>query len=232
VSAATSSSTSSRPRTALVTGAARGIGKAIADSLSEHQVLVLTPPRQELDLASIQSVQSWISRTPQTINILVNNAGENPVGPLDGITPETWARAMTVNLTAPLLLLQHCARSMRATGWGRIVNISSCYSIATRTGRASYGAAKAGLNSITRSAALEFASDGVLVNSVCPGFVETDLTRANNSPAQIAALAAQVPLGRLAQPAEIARLVAFLTSDDNTYITGQTIVIDGGFLLQ
>lgn len=225
-------SASLQPRTALVTGAARGIGRAIADGLRARGNIVLTPVRQELDLSSLESVQNWMAHMSRPVDILVNNAGENPIGPLDGVSPETWERALTVNLTAPLLLLQHCARSMRTAGWGRIVNISSCYSIATRAGRAPYGAAKAGLNSLTRSAALEFAPDGVLVNSVCPGFVETDLTRANNTPAQIAALAAQVPLGRLAQPEEIARLVTFLTSTENTYLTGQTIVIDGGFLLQ
>jgi 3-oxoacyl-[acyl-carrier protein] reductase len=219
-------------KVSLVTGAARGIGHAIAKALRARGDTVITPSRSELDLGCLDSVQRWIKGSPGQIDILINNAGENPIGPLDGVTPEAWNRSLTVNLTAPMLLMQHCARSMRSAGWGRIVNISSCYSLTTRAGRAPYGAAKAGLNSLTRSAALEFATEGVLVNAVCPGFVETDLTRQNNTPQQIEALAAQVPLGRLGQPDEIARLVAFLTSSENTYLTGQTIVIDGGFLLQ
>jgi 3-oxoacyl-[acyl-carrier protein] reductase len=225
-------SASSVPRVALVTGAARGIGCSIANALRARGDTVLAPERAELDLASLESVQAWLRRPRPIVDILVNNAGENPIGPLDGVALDTWQRALAVNLTAPMLLLQSLARDMRARRWGRVVNISSCYSLATRAGRAPYGAAKAGLNSLTRSAALEFASEGVLVNAVCPGFVETDLTRRNNTPEQIRALAAQVPLGRLAQPDEVARLVAFLTSSENTYLTGQTLVIDGGFLLQ
>jgi 3-oxoacyl-[acyl-carrier protein] reductase len=219
-------------RIALVTGAARGIGFAIAEALRARGDIVLAPTREELDLSSIESVRLWLERPRPSVDILVNNAGENPIALLTDLTLDSWTRALTVNLTAPMLLLQHLARKMCARRWGRIVNISSCYSLGTRAGRAPYGAAKAGLNSLTRSAALEFASDAVLVNAVCPGFVETDLTRQNNTPEQIKALAAQVPLGRLADPVEIARLVAFLTSNDNTYLTGQTVVIDGGFLLQ
>ena len=225
-------SSSPADRVALVTGAARGIGLAIAEALRAQGTTVLAPSRAELDLGSPDSVLAWLTRPRPSVDILVNNAGENPVGPIDGISLDTWSRALAVNLTGPMLLLQHLAREMCSRHWGRIVNISSCYSIVARSGRAPYSAAKAGLNSLTRSAALEFAPHGVLVNAVCPGFVETDLTHSNNTPAQISALAAQVPLGRLAEPSEIARLVVFLASADNTYLTGQTVVIDGGFLLQ
>jgi 3-oxoacyl-[acyl-carrier protein] reductase len=221
-----------KSRVALITGGARGIGRAIAEALRARGDIVLTPTRAELDLASIESVKAWLNSSHPSVDVLVNNAGENPICPLDGVSLEDWNRAMTVNLTAPMLLLQSLAREMCAQNWGRIVNISSCYSIVSRTGRAPYGAAKAGLNSLTRSAALEFGPHGVLVNAVCPGFVETDLTHQNNSYEQILALAAQVPLGRLAFPTEIACLVSFLTSNENTYITGQSIVIDGGFLLK
>lgn len=121
---------------------------------------------------------------------------------------------------------------MRQQGWGRIVNLSSCYATVTRPGRASYGAAKAGLNSLTRTACLEFAPGNVLVNAVCPGFVSTEMTHRNNSPRQIETMCGAIPLGRLASPEEIAAFVYFLGSEANTYITGQTLVIDGGFLCQ
>ncbi len=139
---------------------------------------------------------------------------------------------MNVNLTAPFLLTQAVAPGMKARGWGRIVNISSCYSLVSRVGRMAYTASKSGLNGLTQSAAVELAPHNILVNAICPGFVETDMTRQNNNPAQIAALLAQVPMGRLAQPEEIATLVAFLVSERNTYLTGQCIPIDGGFLCQ
>lgn len=226
------SASARRQKIALVTGASRGIGAAIAENLRARGDIVLGPTREELDLASVDSVLHWLSRPRPAVDILVNNAGENPIGALDHVTPDTWARALTVNLTAPMLLLQEVAKGMCANKWGRVINISSCYSLVARAGRAPYGAAKAGLNALTRSAALEYANHGVLVNAVCPGFVETDLTRRNNTPVQIEALAKQIPLGRLASPAEIARTVAFLTSDENTYLTGQTIVIDGGFTIQ
>jgi len=219
-------------KSALVTGAARGIGAAIAAELRRQGWAVLAPARTELDLASAASVESYLAKESPTVDALVNNAGENPIAPLAQVTPESWRRAQEINLNSPLRLIQHCAAGMRARGGGRIVNISSCYSIVARAGRAPYSASKSGLNSLTRTAAIEYAPDNILVNAVCPGFVETELTRRNNSPAQIAELLRGVPLGRLAQPDEIARFVFFLLSEQNTYLTGQVIPVDGGFLIQ
>ena len=219
-------------RRVLITGAGRGIGKAIADCYSAHGHEVLAPTRKELDLSSIDAVRAFIDSGMADIDVLINNAGENKIDPLERLDLEDWQRVLSVNLTAPMLLLQAAARGMTARNWGRIVNISSCYSIVSRAGRAPYSTSKAGINALTRSAAIEYAPHNVLVNALCPGFVETDLTRRNNSPEQIAALCSQVPLGRLAKPEEIAQYVYFLGSDENTYITGQMAIIDGGFLCQ
>jgi len=232
MSTATQKYDGGRSRVALVTGAGRGIGAAIAGKLKEQGFVVLTPSRSDLDLAEPKSVQAWVSGVGHRVDILVNNAGINPIAPLKDLSLDAWTEALAVNLTAAMLLTKHFGATMCAAGWGRVVNVSSCYSMVAREGRAAYAASKAGLNSLTRSAALEFAESGVLVNSVCPGFVETEMTRRNNSPAQIDLLKKQIPLGRLAQPEEIARLVLFLVSDENTYITGQTFVADGGFLLR
>jgi 3-oxoacyl-[acyl-carrier protein] reductase len=164
--------------------------------------------------------------------VLVNNAGINPIEALGEISAENWAQTIQVNLTAPFLLIQGLAPGMTARGWGRVVNISSIWAAVSKAKRASYSAAKTGLIGLTRTSAIELAPHGVLVNAVCPGFVETELTRANNPPEALEVIRKTIPLGRLAQPEEIARFVAFLCSEQNTYLTGQSIVIDGGFVSQ
>ena len=219
-------------RTVLVTGGARGIGRSIAELYRMHGYAVATPGRAELDLASNESIQRFVAAGGTAVDVLVNNAGENKIGPLETLDPDDWDRILQTNLTAPMLLIRAAAQHMAAKGWGRVVNISSCYSMVSRAGRGPYTASKSGLNGLTRTAALEYAARGVLINALCPGFVETDMTRANNSPEQIAALCALVPLGRLAKPDEIARGVYFLGSEENTYMTGQAIVLDGGFLIR
>ena len=216
-------------RTALVTGAARGIGAAIADALRVQDVHVLDAGRADLDLSDSASIASWLGRHGGGVDVLVNNAGINVLNDIEAVTPEDWAAMVQVDLTAPLQLIQGVSPGMRARGWGRIVNISSIFGVVTRERRGAYSAVKAGLNGLTRTAAVELAPHGVLVNSVCPGYVATDLTRQNNSPADIEKIEATIPLGRLAAPDEIARLVAWLCSEANTYLTGQTILVDGGF---
>ncbi len=217
-------------RTALVTGGSRGIGQAVVRRFKAEGVRVIAPARQELDLVSTESVKSYLRRKGRPeIDILVNNAAENIVHPIPRIPLEEWERILTVNLTSAFLLIQGLAPKMAKRKWGRIVNVSSCYSFVSREGRAAYSASKGGLNSLTRTAALEFGPRNVLVNAVCPGFVLTDLTRKNNSPARMAQLARQTALNRLAKPEEIAQAVSFLCSDRNTYVTGQAIVVDGGF---
>ena len=216
-------------RTALVTGAARGIGTAIANALREQGADVLTPTRAEMDLSDPASLRDWLGRHGAGIDIVVNNAGINLLNDLEAITPEDWQQMVQVNLTAPLQIIQGVAAGMKQRRWGRIVNVSSIFGVVTRERRAAYSAVKSGLNGLTRTAAVELAPYGILVNSLCPGYVGTELTRANNSPGEIAAISATIPLGRLAEPKEIARVIAFLCSETNTYLTGQTLLVDGGF---
>ena len=216
-------------RSALVTGAARGIGAAIAEALRAQGVSVLDAGRTDLDLSDPASIAGWLGTHGSGVDILVNNAGINVINDIEAITPEDWAEMVQVDLTAPLQLIQGVSSGMKERGWGRIVNISSIFGVVTREKRGAYSAVKAGLNGLTRTAAVELAPFGVLVNSVCPGYVATDLTRQNNSPADIEKIEATIPAGRLAAPAEIARFVAWLCGEENTYLTGQTILVDGGF---
>ncbi len=220
-------------RKALVTGASRGIGRAIAESLRGAGMEVFAPPRSELDLLEPASVDRFIEvHRDVGISVLVNNAGINPIEALEEISAENWTQSLQINLNAPFRLIQGLCSGMKSKGWGRIVNISSIWAVVSKEKRVSYSAAKSAVTGLTRTSAVELAPHGVLVNAVCPGFVETELTRANNPPEALEIIRKTIPLGRLAQPDEIARLVAFLCSEQNTYITGQSIVIDGGFVCQ
>lgn len=217
--------------TALVTGGSRGIGAAIVAELQRRGVNVISPSRQELDLADANSVERYIAaQSALRIDVLVNNAGINFIKPLEEITPELWSQTFQVNLHAPFRLAQAFVPGMKARKQGRIVNISSIFSLVTKEKRAIYSTTKSGLNGLTRTLSVELGPDNILVNAVCPGYVETELTRQNNSPAEIERIAAGIPLRRMAQPEEIARFVAYLASEENTYITGQMLAIDGGFL--
>ena len=218
---------------ALVTGGSRGIGAEIAIALRRDGVEVIAPSRSELDLLDPASIDDYIeTHRDDGVDILINNAGINPIAALGDVSADDWARTVQVNLTAPFRLIQGFSPGMKSAGWGRVVNISSIWAVAAKGGRAPYASAKSGLIGLTRTTALELAPHGVLVNAVCPGYVETELTRANNTPEQLAVIRGTIPLGRLAQPEEIARFVAFLSSADNTYLVGQSLVIDGGFTCQ
>jgi 3-oxoacyl-[acyl-carrier protein] reductase len=218
-------------RKALVTGGSRGIGKAIAEQLRAAGMDVKTPGRSELDLADPTSVSGFLSRS-RDFDVLVNCAGENFPRPITEVTDSHLTQTLQVNFVSPFQLIRSIAEGMAVRGWGRIVNVSSIYSELARPGRAPYSASKSALDALTRSAALEYGSRGVLVNSVCPGFVDTELTRRNNTPEVLASLAASTALQRLARPEEIARVVEFLAGERNSYLTGQCLMIDGGFSIQ
>jgi 3-oxoacyl-[acyl-carrier protein] reductase len=219
-------------RRVFITGAARGIGAAVAAKYRDSGHEVIAPRREDLDLSSPESIKRYISAHGLECDVLINNAGENKIAPIAETQLEDWERTLNVNLTAAFLLIQATAPAMAQRGWGRIVNVSSIYSHLARGGRSPYSSSKSGLNGLTRTAAVEFARQNVLVNAVCPGFVATEMTSQNNSPEQIAVLANQTPMGRLANPPEVAELIHFLGSDLNTYLTGQSIIIDGGFSIQ
>jgi len=215
-------------RTALVTGGSRGIGRAVVTRFEQLGARVLAPSRAELDLADAAAVEAYAATLDEPVDILVNNAGINPLAGIDELSDEALDETLAVNLTAPLRLCRALAPAMAARGYGRVVNVSSVWSVVAKPRRLSYTVSKTGLNGLTRALAVELAPRGVLVNAVAPGVVATELTSRNNTPEQLAALVEQIPLGRLAGADELAELIAFLCCERNSYITGQVLICDGG----
>lgn len=218
------------PRVALVTGASRGIGLAIAKRLRADGTTVLAPGRDELDLFNDDSMARYLGNVGQPIDIIVNNAGINHIVELQQLSSLQLAQTLQINLQAPVMLVSRLVAGMKSRGYGRIVNLSSIWSLVSKEGRGAYSAAKAAINGITRTMALELGAHNILVNAVAPGYINTDLTKQNNSPEQLETIARNIPLGRLGEPEEIAELVSFLCSERNSYITGQVIAIDGGYV--
>lgn len=218
---------------ALITGGSRGIGKAAAKLFADRGYEVILPTRQELDLLDGNSVDRFVERMSlESIDTVVNNAGINEIDLLENVSDAQLEQMLMTDLISPIRLLRGLIPQLRKSPAGRIVNIGSVWAVVSKQGRSIYSAAKNGLHGITNALAIELSEAGILVNTVCPGFTRTELTQKNNTPEQIAQLSCQIPLGRMAEPEEIAKLIYFLGSVENTYITGQKIVIDGGYTIQ
>lgn len=215
---------------ALITGSSRGIGRAIAEKFKSNGYKLLTPSRKEMNLNDNTSIEAYCQKIETNIDVIINCAGINTIATLNELSDIDLNSMIQIDLVAPLKVIQCLNDKMGRTSLGHIVNISSIWSVISKEGRCGYSAAKAGINGITRTLALEFATKNILINSVAPGYVNTELTKQNNTPEDIANIASLIPLQRLAEPEEIANLVYFLSSDMNTYITGQTIIIDGGYI--
>jgi acetoacetyl-CoA reductase len=217
-------------RRALVTGAARGIGAAVAARLREQGMQVVTADRDEgcdlrFDIAADPIPDLG------AVDVCVSNAAiTDTVAPAHRMNPDQWALDIDVNLTGAFRVIQSCLAGMRERGWGRVVVISSGAALAGLPGQAAYAASKAGLLGMVKTIAAENVGKGITANAVLPGLVATEKVRA--MPAEVLErLTSTLPSGRMAEPGEVAALVAFLASEEAGYISGETIGIDGGMSL-
>ncbi len=236
-------------QTVVVTGATRGIGKSLATAFADAGATVVATGTDSEEIGALEaesgplwhyrtldftddaSVEAFLDEltTLGSVDALVNNAGINRLNPIDQVEDQDWDTVLEVNLTGPMKLSRAVARGMKQRGYGRIVNIGSVFGEVSRAGRVVYTTTKYGIRGLTVTSALDLAPHGVLVNCVAPGFVLTDLTREILSTDEREELAAQVPMGRMAEPDDMAAPILFLASTLNTYITAQTLFVDGGF---
>jgi len=239
---------------ALVTGASRGIGKAIAENLGRQGMLVVGTATSDsgaeaistnfaaagiagkgmkLDVsddASVEAVLKTIADEFGTVTVLVNNAGITRDNLLMRMKADEWDSVINTNLTSLYRVAKACLRPMMKAKTGRIINIASVVGASGNAGQTNYSAAKAGMIGFTKSLAQEVGSRGITVNAVAPGFIDTDMTK-ELPEAQRSALLSAIPLARLGQPEEIAAAVGFLASDAASYITGETIHVNGGMYM-
>jgi 3-oxoacyl-[acyl-carrier protein] reductase len=239
-------------KTIVITGGTRGIGAAMVEAFLESGAKVYATGTDlkilnelnetakskskpieylYLDFTSPNSVSDCLEILSKLdcIDVLVNNAGVNKIDTIDEIADEDWDWIHVVNLKGPFLMTRMVAQTMKPQKSGRIVNISSIFGVVSKEKRAAYSTAKWGLVGFTKAVALDLASHNILVNAVSPGFVDTELTRRVLGEKSIEEVMKKIPQQRLAKGEEIAKTVLFLTSEHNTYITGQNIIVDGGF---
>lgn len=224
---------------AIVTGAAKGLGAAIADGLETEGARVvrtdIAGAEVHLDVrdrASIDAAVEEISKSLGTPTVLVNNAGISRIGPSDSLDEGEFSEVLDINLTGVLRCSQAVGGRMLDAGRGAIVNIASINAFVGMPGRAAYCASKAALLGLTRVLAVEWAGRGVRVNAVCPGYVRTPMVERAIAQGFYSgdALRDRTPAGRLAEPTDVAAAVSFLASNDASYLTGQSLVVDGGYL--
>ena len=237
---------------ALVTGASRGIGRAIALTLAEQGFVVIGTATTEAgaagitealvalggrgialnvnDAAAVDAAIEAITKTSGGLHVLVNNAGITRDALSMRMKDEDWDAVMDTNLNAVFRMSRAVMRTMMKQRFGRIISITSVVGASGNAGQANYAAAKAGVAGMTRALARELGSRGITVNCVAPGFIATDMTEVLPE-AQKAALLAQIPVGRLGEPTEIADAVAFLASSKAAYITGSELHVNGGMYM-
>tara|TARA_B100001175_G_C19513872_1_gene645800 strand:+ start:3306 stop:4016 length:711 start_codon:yes stop_codon:yes gene_type:complete len=232
-------------KVALITGASRGIGLSISKKLYEDGFEIFGTSTSgngdnkyvdhwlKADFSEEKGIDEFLLKLEKISNIyaLINNAGINIIKTPGDITIEDYQVIQRVNLEAPFRISQKLAPLMAINNEGKIINIASIWSVVSKTNRSLYSTMKTGLLGMTRALAIDWAKYNILINSISPGFVETELTSKSLMLEEQNSIKNQIPIKRFAQPKEIAEIASFLCSKKNTYLTGQNIIIDGGFTI-
>ena len=216
----------------LITGASRGIGKKISERFNSLGAKTINLDSSNYDLKNkdeLKKLKKFIS-TKKRIDILINNAAINYSEKNLNLSEEKLDDLLNINLRAPFIITSAVSKIMKKNRYGRIINISSIASVRVRDGRTAYSSSKFAIEGFTKTLALELAEYNILVNSVAPGFIDTDMTRTMLSKSEIKKLSNQVPLKRLGKTDDIANAVIFLVSDLNNFINGHSLIVDGGFI--
>lgn len=214
---------------ALILGGKGDIGGAISHQLSLDGFEVINVGRSDFDLKSFEQIDSYFAKNGNDFDVVVHSAGLNHIKLFEQLSDDEISESLNVNLHGFLRVTRICLPHWKKNNFGRILVVSSLYGFLARRGRLPYVMAKHALNGAVKTLAIEFAEHGILVNSVSPGYIETKMTRTNNSPETIKKLLSGIPVGRLGTPQDIAEVASFLCAPKNTYLTGQDIVVDGGF---
>jgi 3-oxoacyl-[acyl-carrier protein] reductase len=225
----------------LVTGGTRGIGKSIFELFKKNGYDVYITgtslskiPNEkyyQVDFSNSESFEKFIFEiSSKKFDILINNVGTNIIKNQSDVSIVEWSKMIDVNLKSIYFISQSILKNMPSGG--KIINISSIFGVVSKELRSLYSTTKFGINGLTKSLSLEYAHKNILINSISPGFTNTELTSKSLTEEQSSELKKQVPLNRFAEPNEIAELVFFLSSEKNSYITGQNIIIDGGFTIK
>jgi 3-oxoacyl-[acyl-carrier protein] reductase len=214
---------------ALVLGGRGGIGSAISDRFRIDGREVTAVGRSEFDMGNGDQIDAFFKKNGNNFDILIHSGGLNHPNLFETLTDAEIRESLEVNLHGFLSVVKTCLPYWQSSGFGRILVISSLYGFLGRKGRLPYVMSKHALNGAVKTLAIELACHGVLVNAISPGFIGTKMTYKNNPPGTIAKFVAGIPLGRLGDPEDIADVASFLCSSKNRYLTGQDLVVDGGF---
>lgn len=241
-----------KAKIALITGASRGIGKAIAIALARYGIKIIGTATKEngvdkinsylreygigkkldyFDQNSVEELLNFLKRNKISIDILINNAGIISDALFIKMKEENWKSVININLVSIIYLSKIILKNMIKNHYGKIINISSVVGTCGNIGQTNYSASKAGLIGFSKSLALEVASKGINVNVVSPGFIDTDMTNNINNK-NYEKIISKIPMNRLGTPEEVASIVAFLASEEASYITGETINVNGGIYMK